>query len=424
MHKDYLNIIPFDLLCPPVNNGFSMKGQIRTKEKCQSCKGSYTELPRGIVCTKCGTTPKKLFIDLGRYKGDRIRIYSDDTGAVLDSFARAHRVLESIRYKIDRKTFDPKDYIKRRANTFWFEERLNDWITIKEKEVSSGTIAPSYIREIKRYSHNYYLNFFSPTEDVREINTPKVRLFYRSLPDSISSKTKKNIIDTLRAFMNFLRKEGWIKEAPEFPRIEVPEASWSWVDVEMQEKILSGMREKFKSIFFFMMRHGIRPGEACALKWKDVDFDKGIVIIRRTFSLGHLREVTKTKRIRFLPLHSETLEWMKKQENRFPESFVFPRNVKGEPLYNRALRKEWKRITEPLGLNIRLYDGTRHSFASQAVNSGIPLNLIQDALGHTSSNTTRRYAHTDIESLRKIIEPPDKVVSIKRKRKKKEVDEK
>ncbi|NIO18571.1 tyrosine-type recombinase/integrase [bacterium] len=410
MQKDYLNIIPFDLPFPPVDNSLSMRGRVRTKEKCQTCKSNYTELPRGIVCTQCGTTPKKFFVDLGRFKGERIRIYSDDTGAVLDSFARAHRVLENIRYQIDKRTFDPRDYCKKEAKAFWFEVRVYDWLRIKEQDVESGTLSPAYLKDLRISVNKYFLDFFSPTEDIREINTPRVNLFFRSIPNAISLKTKKNILGNLRAFMSFLKRDGWIRDLPDFPKVETIEPTWKWIDMETQDKILDNLPDRYKPIIFFLMRHGVRPGEGTAIKWKDVDLEKEIVTIQRTFSLGELRERTKTKRIRFLPLHSETVEWMKKQHNRFPESFVFAKNTQGEPLTPGSLRKAWRRAIGPLGLNLRLYDGTRHSFGSQAANAGTPINIIQDALGHTTPSTTKRYAHTNLESIKKIVEPIDKVV--------------
>ncbi|RMG58192.1 MAG: site-specific integrase [Deltaproteobacteria bacterium] len=422
----YLVIQGFPLdrnFCPDENIELSMKGRIRTKEVCPICGGDFKQTLHGLWCEKCKTKPNRYFIDLGKYRGKRIRIYSDTNGAPLDSYARAHRLLETIRHELDTGTFNPKDYIKRELRAFWFEERLNDWITVKEKEVEQGAIAPSYLRELKRYADRYLLSFFARTDDVREINEAKINLFLRSLPDHLSPKTRKNILMALRAFLSFLERDGWLSAIPRFPKVEVPEPSWSWIDEETQEMILRNMREKFIPIFFFMMRHGVRPGEAMALKWKDVDLEKETVVVRRTFSNRQLREWTKTRKIRILPLHSETVRWMKKQENRFPESFVFQRNEKGEPFYDRALRKEWVRATTPLGLDIRLYDGTRHSFASQAVNRGDSLNLVQKALGHTTASTTQRYAHVDVSALKKLIEPGEKVVPLEKKRKRKTKEE-
>ncbi|MGA1841196.1 MAG: tyrosine-type recombinase/integrase [bacterium] len=65
------------------------------------------------------------------------------------------------------------------------------------------------------------------------------------------------------------------------------------------------------------------------------------------------------------------------------------------------LTKIWNRAVKEASFeNIKLYAGTRHSFASQAVNRGVPLNLIQSFLGHTHQSTTKRYAHLDTQGLK------------------------
>jgi len=49
---------------------------------------------------------------------------------------------------------------------------------------------------------------------------------------------------------------------------------------------------------------------------------------------------------------------------------------------------------------ITLYEGTRHSLASQAINRGVPISTIQKFLRHESSKMTQRYAHLKTETLR------------------------
>jgi integrase len=53
-----------------------------------------------------------------------------------------------------------------------------------------------------------------------------------------------------------------------------------------------------------------------------------------------------------------------------------------------------------LGNDLRLYDASRHSYASNLVNSGVSLFKVSKLLGHTSMKTTEKYAHADLEHLR------------------------
>jgi integrase len=49
---------------------------------------------------------------------------------------------------------------------------------------------------------------------------------------------------------------------------------------------------------------------------------------------------------------------------------------------------------------MRLYDATRHSFASNLVNSDSTLFKVSKLMGHSTMKMTEKYAHPDIESLK------------------------
>jgi integrase len=50
--------------------------------------------------------------------------------------------------------------------------------------------------------------------------------------------------------------------------------------------------------------------------------------------------------------------------------------------------------------DFRIHD-LRHTFASTAVNSGVPLDVVQLLLGHSDPTMTQRYAHHDSKTLRR-----------------------
>ncbi len=72
--------------------------------------------------------------------------------------------------------------------------------------------------------------------------------------------------------------------------------------------------------------------------------------------------------------------------------------------YATDLQRPWRRIRQLAGLeNVRIHD-LRHTYASNAVSSGMPIQMVGRLLGHTQLQTTMRYAHLADDPVRKAAE--------------------
>ena len=80
-----------------------------------------------------------------------------------------------------------------------------------------------------------------------------------------------------------------------------------------------------------------------------------------------------------------------------------PRLTRGAPLFpnprtrriyaHKTLQTIWNKAVERIGLpHIKLYEGTKHTFATDAVRRGVPERHLQVFLGHAWVQSTRRYA--------------------------------
>ncbi|MDA8338684.1 MAG: tyrosine-type recombinase/integrase [Nitrospiraceae bacterium] len=410
MSEHLTDIEAIEYLLSNQQQGEKMPGTIRTKEKCPNCKKQFKHIVRiGFICPKCKTTPKKYFIDL-HYQNQRIKVYSHRTGRILDSYSFAGETLEHIRHELRTHTFDPSKYIASEQVKFYFSVVAEKWLTEKTENANRGLLAYSTVMELKRYNEHYFKPFFG-NKDIRDIRRYDIDDFKSSLPDHLAPKTIKNIFTAIKNLFNTAYQKELIEKLPTFPKIENTEYNgWKWISAETQINILNTIPEQDRPIFAFLFLHGVRTGEARALKLKDIDIQGNIIRIRRTWTKGGdgkeiIRETTKQKKENIIPLHPEMKPFFESLKT-FPESFVFLNPRTQRPYSDDALRKTWYKTVKTLGLEnegIRLYDATRHSYASQLVNANVPLNIISKLLGHSSVKMTQRYAHTNLNTLQTAI---------------------
>jgi len=192
-----------------------------------------------------------------------------------------------------------------------------------------------------------------------------------------------------------------------------------WIDIDAQEAILRHIPDRHKPIFTFMFRQGCRPGEARALQWEDVDMVNRSVHIRRTFSRDEYQpDRTKTRAGRIVPLSDDVYLVLKGMHVKGISGFVF-RQQSGKPYSNPdTLNQIWDIAIKKAGVpRVTLYEGTRHSFASQAVKRGVDLYGLQKFLGHSSIAMTSRYAHMELDGLQRVLDTKEgKVVEMKKKK--------
>lgn len=380
--------------------GDTMKGAIRAKGYCPVCQGSFTEVKKlGYICPQDKTTPQRLFIDLF-YRGQRIKLYSDKQGQVLDSYQRALSLLAHINYEIKHHTFDPSRYVKQELEKFYVCNLLDGFLTSK-----LSIIAPSYQHNYKRYvqiAREYFIS-----RDVRELRKLDIIRYKEHLEKnfSFSEKHIKNILDNFRTFLRYLKNDlEIIDNVPNFPEISVPVTKISWLSPDVQRKVFECVPDENKPIMAFLMLTGCRPSEARALRCKDIDLSNNTITISSTFSSNVLREKRKGRNARSvtIPIHPELMGYLKERvENNMPNVFVFISN-QGKHYSRSKLDRIWNIVKKKTTLpdNIRMYDATRHSFASQLVNRGVSLLSVSRLMGHSNTKMTERYAHSDIEKLK------------------------
>jgi integrase len=268
-----------------------------------------------------------------------------------------------------------------------------------------ASIAPGYRADYRRLA-NRAADFFLK-KDVREIRKLDLVNYQNELGASaVQAKTQKNYLDLFKTFLRWCRSDLEILDlVPSFPPVSVIPRSPKWVSQEDQTRILPEIPADDRPIIEFLMLHGCRPAEARALRARDVDLKSRTVTIASTFSGSEFREQRKGRGSRpvVLPIHTEALDFLAHRLSVcLPGAFVFINPRTNKPYSAWALCGVWRRlrVKAKIPAEVRLYDATRHSVATQLRQAGVPIADIKDQLGHTDIRTTMKYAHSDLGRLR------------------------
>jgi len=127
-----------------------------------------------------------------------------------------------------------------------------------------------------------------------------------------------------------------------------------------------------------------RINEIFSLEWDDVDFKRREITLKET----------KNNLSRSIPMNDLVEKTLDKHPRRIVDGEACPlvlAHPDGKP-YHTLLKPFRKALTEAGLPRIRIHD-LRHSFASNLVIAGMPLNVVQELLGHRDITTTMIYAH-------------------------------
>ena len=255
----------------------------------------------------------------------------------------------------------------------------------------------------ERYIKNHIKPFFGNTL-LRKMSRDMVQSFVNSLSD-LAPSTVKGIFSFIRKALKQANREQYV--APIWLDIELPKVKRNEVEVftrEEQKRIENALNieENPNDIGVLICLYtGLRIGEACGLKWKDIDFKSGDMYINRT-----VQRVTVDGKsvLRELPPKSETshrkipippclLAKLKIARQLKQSSYVLHTDC--HMMDTRTFQYQYKKLLERAGVRYVNAHTLRHTFSVRALELGFDIKTLSEILGHADATVTLRiYAHS------------------------------
>ncbi len=231
---------------------------------------------------------------------------------------------------------------------------------------------------------------------IAEISKADV-LAYRASLGNIPSERTSSVISNSRInrIMNVFRQvmnEGASRYDFHSPfdalkQLRVKRTDVSPFSIEEVSKILSTVREDFRTYYTVRFFTGMRTGEIDGLKWKYVDFERRVILIRETVVLQR-EEYTKTDASQRDIQMSQVVYAALKQQflaTGLQNNYVFCSKA-GTPMDHKNVTKRvWYPILRHLGLTLRRPYQTRHTAATLWLAAGENPEWIARQMGHSTT---------------------------------------
>jgi integrase len=202
--------------------------------------------------------------------------------------------------------------------------------------------------------------------------------------------TRRGAITSVKAALNWCVREGLLAENP-IARLERPKMTRRTRTLSPTERATvadAATDDAFRDLLIALAETGARPGELARLEASMIDWGAGMATMPGKTS-------RKTGRPRTIVLTPRMLALCRQLAETRPEGPLF-RNGDGNPWTPNAIRCRFRRLRERTGLGKVVAYTFRHSFATDALERGVPIASVAELLGHSDTKmVSGHYSHLD-----------------------------
>ena len=296
------------------------------------------------------------------------------------------------------------------------EEAASKWLKLREDSVRETTLT-TYNAAVK-----WITGYFSLTGEekahtrsllLRNVTLENCKEFVSYLQrEGLAAGTIDKIVTVLKSIFqeavdhdNLAKNPTRLLKKPKAPRKR------KWVPTpEQMGEIIKKIEPFYRMLFKTLPITGLRISECIALKWPDVDFNQGWIVVDESVQNGEFKgtKTDSSTAVVFVP------DWLLEELklHRVQQSLELEENVlnlvftnKDGGVINRynLYHRVWVPVLKELGLPICGFHTARRYYASRLVASGINLNTVKEQMRHSDIKMTDEYTYLLPSNIRKDI---------------------
>ncbi|MGN1340811.1 MAG: tyrosine-type recombinase/integrase [Oscillospiraceae bacterium] len=238
--------------------------------------------------------------------------------------------------------------------------------------------------------------------------------------ETLSPKTKSDILCVVKMIISYAQQSGCPCQINlKSLAIRLPKGSMRVLSVPEQQRLTEWLlaEQTLRSAGVLLaLSTGIRIGELCALRRKDISFESGLLHIGSTMQRIQTDDPVKRTKvvmsepksacsIRDIPLSEQHIAFFSQFYEDLPkEAFLLTGEVSHftEPA---ALRYYFGKLTDACEFEGVHFHTLRHTFATRCVEAGVDIKTLSEILGHENVKITLdRYVHSSMDFKRQNME--------------------
>ena len=293
-------------------------------------------------------------------------------------------------------------------NTKDFSYYCDCWLNLRSTQLRTS----SYVKYLSCIENHIkpYMGEVRP----EAVSTEKISAFsqYMLNEKGLSIKSVRDILTCVRSIITYIDRQT----GGELSRVEIIYPREASKDIRIlteqeEEDLILYLSKEIdfgKFAVYLALRTGMRIGEICALRWKDISFTEEIIRVNATVqriknidSQGNSKTILmigspkSNKSRRTIPLMPDIAALCGRFYQNAPEHFVLTGNE--HCMEPRKLQRYLKKYARECGIEDIHFHTLRHTFATRCIEVGFDVKTLSEILGHASiSVTLDRYVHPNM----------------------------
>lgn len=294
-------------------------------------------------------------------------------------------------------------------NLVRLSEYLQEWLSKRRQELQPNTVT-GYSVAIRNH-----IDPMIGQIELRNLTPQIVQAFYNNLSEHLSAKTIQLVHSVLKATLKDAVDKGLLSENV-CNKVRLPKRTKFKPKLLSQQQmgvLLQGLEgNKYETEIKLAMMLGLRRGEVLGIKEEDIDFEQHTLTICRQVSI--IRDSTTFKRgdpyygvkclksvssnrVLYISTDIENMLRQRIEKNRqrkaeysdkYNDNGFVCCNKYGGMITPQALVNNFKAALKKCGLPDMRFHDIRHSYATLCIDMNIPIKVVSQALGHSSTAIT------------------------------------